>query len=55
MLGLELIDDGFEVPWEGEHIGVFLMREFGVNAESGVFIGLTDLILLFIFADHGSI
>jgi len=43
VLGLELFDDSVEVPWESEHIGVFLMRKFGVDTESCILISLADL------------
>ena len=46
MSSLELINDLVEVPREGEHIGMLLLRELNVSTESSVLVGNIDLVLL---------
>ena len=36
MLGLELVDNLVEAPREGEHVGMLLLLELGIDAESGI-------------------
>ena len=47
MLSLEFIDDLVEVPWEGQDVGVLLLRELSIDSESGIFRGDINLTTLF--------
>ena len=48
MSRLEVVDNLVEVPGEGQHVGVLLLREFGVNAESRVFVRVFQLVVALI-------
>ena len=43
MFSLELINDLIEVPREGEHIGMLLLRELNVDSKSGILISGVNL------------
>lgn len=52
---LELVDDFVEVPWEGEHIGMFLLAELGVDTESGVFVAHVNFVTRLLLRHDGGI
>lgn len=52
---LELVDDFVEVPWEGEHVSMLLLRELSVDAKSCVFISSVNFALLVLLGDNSCI
>ena len=56
MPSLEVFNDLIEVPWESQHVGMLLLREFGVDAKSSVLGGDVDFTALFrLLGDNGRV